>query len=1202
MSTKLSGLELQGYKTFANKNTFEFSDAITAIVGPNGSGKSNVADAIRWVLGEQSFSLLRARKTDDMIFSGSERRPRAGMASATITFNNETQWLPIDYSEVSITRRAYRDGQNEYLLNGTRVRLRDINELLARSGLAERTYTVIGQGLVDSALSLRPEERRRFFEEAAGIQLYRSRQNEANNRLVTTRRNMDRVYDILNEIKPRLRSLERQARKVQEADRITADLQLLLREWYGFHWHATQRDIQAAQDFYQTRSEVLTKARENQLIVEKQLQTVRVEVRELRQQLSVWHGESSKLHSTRESESKEAAVLEERKKSMFQQEAELKRQLSELTEQLKINQERSNSISAELESKKAEYVETQEKAKAIKARLEERQAERKNLDGILQEKRSEIYRIDAAELQAKARVSELTQRIGGYEVSIDERKVELEEVESRHDVVLREIQKLTHHRDGIAQKRLELQQMIAEHTGRLSQQREEITELRQLVSEKRIERTTAEASLRYLEDAESSFTGLSEGSANLLQIGQKGRFSGELSALSSHLDVPEEYEGAVAAYLGEKIHAVMVESGESLEDVLKYIASGSFGRTVLATPAKKSTNTSKIIGKAGVVGVMSELVHYPSKYADIFISLLNSVLIVEDRTVAQSLMNLIGDCTLVTKEGEIFSPDGVVIAGKESSKSGIISRPREKRELVSRIKSIKDEEEQLLSQVASAAQKLEGVQTILHELDIDFEQRESEFNIAEREVFQQNMAAERLENDLVEGKKRIEELESRISSSLKSIQALNDSIVRNSKEREQAQKIISETQETIRNLPMEELQSDVAHWETNAAVLAQAVENYRTRANEAISRVNRSTQQIDLIDQRLANHANEFEALVNQQTELLSQEHEIVAQIEEITAKITPAEEKLRVQEEAMVTLQEEFTNVQQALTVADRNATQAQLNLGREREKLDTLREKIEDDLGLVAFEYQQKIAGQETLPLEGLVKQLPQVKELSPGLGSEIKRNRGMLRRLGSINPEAKNEYDEVFERHEFLNQQLADLNAAEDDLKEVIHELNELMKIEFNKTFKAVAAEFKVFFTRLFNGGSARLELTDEENPTETGIEIHAKLPGRREQSLALLSGGERSLTAVALVFSLLKVSPTPFCILDEVDAALDETNVGRFCDLLREISNLGTQFIVITHNRGTVQASDIIYGVTKGNDSASHVVSLKLEEVSDDMVYA
>ena len=1202
MSTKLSGLELQGYKTFANKNTFEFSDAITAIVGPNGSGKSNVADAIRWVLGEQSFSLLRARKTEDMIFSGSERRPRAGMASSTITFNNETQWLPIDYSEVSITRRAYRDGQNEYLLNGTRVRLRDINELLARSGLAERTYTVIGQGLVDSALSLRPEERRRFFEEAAGIQLYRSRQNEAKNRLVTTRRNMDRVYDILNEIKPRLRSLERQARKVEEADRITADLQLLLREWYGYHWHATQQEIQQAQEFYQTRNKVLTKARENQSVVDKQLQTVRESVRELRQQLSVWHGESSKLHSTRESESKEAAVLEERKKSMFQQEAELKRQLSELNEQLRINQERSSSIAAELESKKSEYSETQRKAKAIKTRFEERQAERKRLDNILQEKRKEIYRIDASELQANSRKNELTHRIGDYEVSIEERKTELDSIESRQVQQLKQIQKMTQQRDEIAQKRAELQQMIREQSERLSLQRKEITELHQLLSEKRVQRTTAEASLRYLEDAESSFTGLSEGSANLLQIGQKGRFSGELSALSSHLDVPEAYEGAVATYLGERIHAVMVENGKNLEDVLKYLASGSFGRTVLATPAKKVSNTKALVGKPGVIGVMSELVSYPAKYREIFTALFCDVIIIEDRSVAQLLMKKVVDCTLVTKEGEIFYPDGVVIAGKESSKSGIISRPREKRELSTRIISIKSDEEQLSSKVAISEQKLEAVQKILHDLELDLESQESEFTVAERDVFQQNLAAERLETDLNEGKKRIEELEHQIASAVKSIAGLDESIIGFTENRELAQAAISEAEESIRNLPLDELQNEVNHWETNSAVLAQTVENYHTRTNEAKTRENRSRQQIQSIKQRLQSHSAELEALVNQQSELLTQEREIVTQIEEITARIKPAEEKLRLQEEAMVTLQEEFTNVQQALTVADRNATQAQLNLGREREKLDSLREKIEDDLGLVAFEYEQKIAGQETLPLEGIVKQLPTVTELSSGLDSEIKRNRAMLRRLGSINPEAKNEYDEVFERHEFLNQQLADLNAAEEDLKEVIYELNELMKVEFNKTFKAVAAEFKVFFTRLFNGGSARLELTDEENPTETGIEIHAKLPGRREQSLALLSGGERSLTAVALVFSLLKVSPTPFCILDEVDAALDETNVGRFCDLLREISNLGTQFIVITHNRGTVQASDIIYGVTKGNDSASHVVSLKLEEVSDDMVYA
>ena len=481
MPTKLTGLEMQGYKTFANKNIFEFSENITAIVGPNGSGKSNVADSIRWVLGEQSFSLLRARKTDDMIFSGSERRPRAGMASATITFNNESQWLPIDYSEVSITRRAYRDGQNEYLLNGSRVRLRDINELLARSGLAERTYTVIGQGLVDTALSLRPEERRSFFEEAAGIQLYRSRQEEASNRLQTTRRNMDRVYDILNEIKPRLRSLERQARKVEEADRITADLLLLLREWYGYHWHATQREIQQAQEIYQTRTQVLAKARENQSVIEKKLHSVREEIRKLREQLSIWHGESSRLHSMRESESKEAAVLEERKKSMFQQEAELERQLTEMEEQLVLNQDRAAAILGELEAKQLELSDTRSKVQNAKSKLTERVEERKILEKLLRENREEIFHLDAEQLRCTTQQSELTQRIGEYELAIEDQTAQINAGELAYEEQTRQVNKIAKQREALLQKRSELEQMIAEQAKRVSQQREELAELVQKV-------------------------------------------------------------------------------------------------------------------------------------------------------------------------------------------------------------------------------------------------------------------------------------------------------------------------------------------------------------------------------------------------------------------------------------------------------------------------------------------------------------------------------------------------------------------------------------------------------------------------------------------------------------------------------------------------------------------------------------------------
>lgn len=1202
MPPKLTGLELQGYKTFANKNVFEFSKNITAIVGPNGSGKSNVADAIRWVLGEQSFSLLRARKTEDMIFSGSERRPRAGMASATITFDNETEWLPIDYSEVSITRRAYRDGQNEYLLNGTRVRLRDINELLAQSGLAERTYTVIGQGLVDSALSLRPEERRGFFEEAAGIQLYRRRQGEATNRLQTTRRNMARVYDILNEIKPRLRSLERQAKKVEEAERITADLQLLLREWYGYHWHSSQEEIQIANEILQTRNQVLAQARRNQSAIEKKLRDVRDKIHSLRNQLSGWHGESSDLHRIRESESKEAAVLEERKKSMYQQEAELTRQLGILQETLQLNQDRAVTLAKELEEKLAELHETQEKSNAAHSKLTERILQRSQQEKILQDKREELFQIDALALQSQAKKSESTQRIGELELAIEENSEKIKTDEALLQQELDRLDDITGQRDRILQKRSELEQMKAEQTERVAKHREEGSELQQTRSELQVECTSSEASLRYLEDAESSFAGLSQSSATLLQNSRKGRFSGELSALSQYLEVPEPYERAVASFLGEKIHTVLLDDTANLDDVLKYLMSGSIGRTVLATAKKASSTQKPPLDQPGVIGAVSELVSYPNKFADIFHTLFNDVLLVENRSSAQVLAANGYSYPLVTLQGEIFYPDGIIIAGTENAKSGIISRPREKRELQEKIQRIKLEEEKIAAELRVIEQKRKASQKILHELDIDYQQQSVLLTSIEREIFQQNLSVERLQTGVDEMQERILGSRKRIESSLESIEEIEKKLKDLASQRQNAQKTIQETEALLHNLPVDDFQTDVNHWETRLAVLHQAVEGQKQRVQEAQSRTQTTREQLHAVKERLRKHAEEFASLQQHQETLSAQEQEIVGKIDAITSKIQPAEEQLTGLEETLVTLQDDFTDVQQALTVADRNATQAKLNLTREREKLEALREKIEDDIGLVAFEYEQQISGQETLPLEGFVKQLPKVAELSEGLNSEIKRNRGMLRRLGSINPEAKNEYDEVFERHEFLTQQLADLNEAEEDLQEVISELNELMKIEFNKTFKAVADEFRVFFTRLFNGGSARLVLTDEENPNEAGIEIHAKLPGRREQSLALLSGGERSLTAVALVFSLLKVSPTPFCILDEVDAMLDESNVGRFCDLLKEIGQLGTQFIIITHNRGTVQSADIIYGVTKGTDSASHVVSLKLDEVSDDMVYA
>jgi chromosome segregation protein len=340
-------------------------------------------------------------------------------------------------------------------------------------------------------------------------------------------------------------------------------------------------------------------------------------------------------------------------------------------------------------------------------------------------------------------------------------------------------------------------------------------------------------------------------------------------------------------------------------------------------------------------------------------------------------------------------------------------------------------------------------------------------------------------------------------------------------------------------------------------------------------------------------------SLESEKKTLVGQEGELNQAIQIMQEKIEPAEQELIELEKEQEVIQGNQSAAQQALSVSERYASTAHLDVTRQREALDSLRRRIEDDFGLVAFQYTTDILSPTPLPLEGFVSELPNITEISPEIEENVSRQRSQLRRMGAVNLDAKTEYESVKERFDYMTSQIADLKHADVDLQTVIAELDELMKIEFSKTFTAVAAEFKQIFTRLFGGGSARLVLVDKENPADSGVEIEARLPGRREQGLALLSGGERSLTAVALIFSLLKVSPTPFCVLDEVDAALDEANVGRFCDLLKELSQ-NTQFVIITHNRNTVQAAGVIYGVTMGRDSVSQVISLKLDEISDDMV--
>lgn len=1199
MATRLKSLELHGYKTFASRTKFEFPGNITAVVGPNGAGKSNVADSLRWVLGEQAYSLLRGRKTEDMIYSGSQMRAKSSMASATITFDNDDGWLPIDFSEVTLTRRAYRDGQNEYLLNNQRVRLKETSELLAKSGLAERTYTIIGQGLVDAALSLKPEERRKFFEEAAGIGLYRGRREEALNRLKSTQRNLERVQDILSELKPRLRSLERQAQRAKEYDQIKDDLQALLREWYGYHWHRTQGELERAKVLLREQARLAATARQKQSRIETEMDEQRSRLQKLRDELAGWHSQSAAFHQEREQRSRKLAVLEERQRSFADQSAELSSELLRLEDEKTAQEERIAQLMEEAAQLRAERQEAEDQVQQASARLREREAERNQAAQVLKEAREQLLSHETRKLALQAHYNELIIRTEtlrrSYQTlseAVSGEAQALQQAEKEYDALSdernqREIQ--THEAEKALQnQRLEL--------GKLEERR---VALQREHTRLESERARMQTQLQVLEQAENSLSGLNQGARTILEAARKGRLRGKYQAISHFLEVPAAYERAIASALGDFLDGVALEPNADLNEVLDLLEKGEQGRAVLFPPGKKPAQKPAAPLKVqGVVGNAAGLVKAPPALEALVELMLGSVFVVEDRAAAQTVVpQLENGGRAVTLKGEVFWANGTVVAGKDG-REGMIARPRQKRELQNtleettrKLEELGVQEDDLFSDIAEKQRQEKKRETVLRDCRTALNESVKAFQKADLAVEQARRRSEWQSNQLADTRAEIQKAEEEVRRLQEEQKVLEVQIT-------DRQTVVREYNRSLMDLPLDELQSQVGHWRTNAAVTARAAVEAEKRLAEQRLVLERNQQRRQSLAERKGNSTTILAELDAEKSILRQQENALNEQIEALRAQIDPAERSLEDVEKEYAISQDQQRAIHQETSMAQRHEAQAQIEVTRKREGLNALRAKIEDDLGLVNLDYRSEISGPNPLPLD-IVKQLVQVDELSLGVEDEIKRQRALLRRLGAINPDAQNEYYSVKERHDFLVSQVEDLRKADEDLREVIEELDELMRREFRKTFDAVAEEFKQIFTRLFGGGSAKLILLDEENPTEAGIDIEARLPGRRTQGLSLLSGGERSLTAVALIFSLLRVSPTPFCVLDEVDAALDEANVGRFCDLLQELS-ADTQFVVITHNRNTVQVADVIYGVTMGRDSASQVISLKLDELSEDMV--
>ena len=1198
MPLRLKSLELHGYKTFAARTFFEFAEGITAIVGPNGSGKSNIADALRWVLGEQTYSLLRAKKTEDMIFAGSEQRPRAGMASVGIIFDNSGSWLPVDFSEVGLSRRAYRDGRNEYLLNSQHVRLKDINELLAQSGLSERTYTILGQGLVDASLSLKADERRRLFEEAAGIGLYRARREESLRRLEVSERNLDRVLDILAELEPRLKSLERQAARAHEYLQVQADLRVLLHEWYGYHWHLLQRELTEAIDLARNQETKLNEARESYQNIRQEFSAFRNQLNGLRARLNSWHRQSAQLHENREAVSGNLAMLDERQRSLMDNRQLTLSEHSRICEEFKIATERLSAAEMETTRLLAEYDEAQTQVRKTHNALNKRQAEKSRLESNLGIARRKINELTNLRAGLQARMDELVARSDTQKQKLqaatqDNALIESEAKRAAQDI---KVAALASHKAETTLQKAETEFQLAQK--KLAEIEEKATQKQAERASKQTEQARLRAQLDVLEQAENSLDGYADGAKLLLEAARQSKLGRARGALSAELDVPAELEVAISAVLGEFTDAVLLTSGRSAEQALVLLDSDQSGRaSILPLDWLSPAEPLRTRPDSDCLGVASELVKAPAELRPALDLLLGQVLVVKDRAVARRV--LVGqpkNVRVVTLRGEVFHATGQILAGKPS-KAAALGRPRQRRELQEslteaqrQIAALDNETRRISGQIEKAREQGESSNKRLDEKRAELESaRDTEHQARIREEKAQRQLDWQVSQNL--------NLESEILQAEKELQLSAIKLTRNEKDTALAQEALRTKMAAQAALSLDEFQEQVAFWGTRSAVAERVLSDARMQHGERKQNAASLQEQQSRLESRVKEIDSALAGLGAERENLRSQTGGLNAQLEELRVLIGSAENELETAEVQEVGLQKKETEGQAVLARVERMYNQIQLDLGRKQESLQNLRQKIEDDFGLVAFEYATDVSGPVPLPFEGLVDQLPVVTNLADDLEDNMTRQRAQLRRMGAVNPEAQQEFKLVKERHTFLTTQMEDLHKAEADLRKVIAELDTLTRSEFRKTFDAVAEEFHVIFHRLFGGGSARLTLTNPENLTETGIDIEARLPGRREQGLSLLSGGERSLTAIALVFALLKVSPTPVCVMDEVDAMLDEANVSRFRDLLLELSK-DTQFIIITHNRNTVQAADVIYGVTMGRDSASQIISLKLDQISEE----
>ena len=1178
----LKSIEVQGFKSFANKTLFEFHNGITCIVGPNGSGKSNVADAVRWVLGEQSSKQLRGANMQDVIFSGTQNRKPQGYASVAITFDNTDRHLNLDYNEVTVSRRIYRSGESEYRLNGAQCRLKDVTELFYDTGIGKEGYSIIGQGQIDKILSGKPEDRRELFDEAAGIVKFKRRKAAAKKKLESEQANMVRLNDIMSELSKQVGPLERQATAAKEYLKLRDELKQYDIDAYAVESSKIESDLATLEKNLAITTRDYDDTNRSSEALKAKYEHQQDSFNRLEEQITQLRDESAVCQTKRQEKEGEVNVLKEQINTEYLRrthtaerikvlEKEQEEYSTQVNEEQKKRQECSREIydtTAKKDGAQSILIQVQDGLATYQQALKDDQGK---MISLLNEKSSfvgELQKYQTLLEQAKTEQAQMNRRL--LESKTEESIWQKRAAESEQSY------------KTISQQKAELSSKQSEATASLENEQKTKEQLQNEYYEQRRLHQVSVTRAESLRNLAERYEGYGNSIRKVMEV--RNQNPGIHGVVADLIHVEKRFETAVETALGGAIQNIVTDTEQTAKRLIEYLKQGRFGRATFlpldAITVRDEFAQKEALKEPGVIGLASSLVKTEDTYKKLVQFLLGRIVVVD--TIDHGLKvsaKFRRSLRIVTLEGELLNPGGSMTGGAFKNSSNLLGRNRELEELESKIKK---ETEQL------------------KKLSVRFEESEKKVNNLSQQVQKQQNEIQNLTLKETEGRLRMREAAKRVEEIIKDREHLNNELILQEGKLERIKESYEQVAGSIKELESAGDESKDSA-DRNQGFVDEMIKK-RDVLTKEISDLGAKQlqlkQQEQFILENISRMAQEVDKRKAEQDELqksFAQYDDAVAQkltqIDEVQKQIQSLELTQKQKEEELSQVSEHRNRANESLkgffakreelstrlTALDRDLLRMNNQKDRFDDRLDELTEYLWEKYELRPSD--AKAAAKSERPLSELKEHI-----------NELKKN---IRGLGNVNVSAIDEFKEVSERYTFMKNQYEDLIESEKSLQKVIEELDEGMRKQFKEKFEEIRVEFDRVFKELFGGGKGTLELVEDEDVIEAGIRIISQPPGKKLQNMMQLSGGEKALTAIALMFAIQNLKPSPFCLLDEIEAALDDSNVGRFANYLHKLT-ANTQFIVITHRRGTMTSADRLYGITMQEKGVSTLVSVNLIE--------